>query len=186
MVRTELTLDDLEQMPDDAMHRELVDGELIELPPPEAEHNDTAHNILFALRPFVKSRRLGTVRFEAGFKVTADKRNWILPDVSFLSNEFFARGGRQRFFEGSPDLAVEVISPSERPKHILAKREVLFTAGCREIWIVRPVTRTIEIWTPRSTQLPERELREGDTLSSPLFDGWSMPVADVFVTESGE
>ncbi len=92
-------------------------------------------------------------------------------------------GGEQRFFEGAPDLAVEIISPSERPKHILAKRNVLFQAGSREIWIVRPKTRVIEIWTPRGL---DREVREGDTLSSPLFDGWSIALADVFPTELGE
>ena len=183
MVRTELTLDDLEQIPDDAMHRELIDGELIELPPPESKHTDAAHSIYDSLSPFVKSRRMGRVYFEAGYKVTSDKRNWVQLDVSFISNEYLARGGKQRFFEGAPDLAVEVISPSERPKHILAKREVLFAAGCQEIWIVRPRINAIEVWTPRGM---DRELREGEMLSSPLFEGWSMPVADVFAIESGE
>jgi Uma2 family endonuclease len=180
MVRTELTLDDLEQMPDDAMHRELIDGELIELPPPESKHSDTATNIYDSLAPFVRLNRLGRAYPEAGYKVTADKRNWVQPDISFISNEYLARGGKQRFFEGAPDLAVEVISPSERPKHILAKSNVLFQNGCKEIWIVRPETATIEIWTnPRKM---DRELRIGDTLSSPLFGGWSLAVADVFAT----
>jgi len=42
---------------------------------------------------------------------------------------------------------------------------------------------SIEMWTPRGM---DRELREGEMLSSPLFEGWSMPVADVFAIESGE
>ena len=132
MVQTELTLDDLEQMPDDAMHRELVHGELIELPPPEAEHVDVAHNIYDSLSPFVRRRSLGKVYIEAGYKVTVDKRSLF----------------------GAPELAVEVVSPSERPKHIPAKREVLFRM--------------------------ERELADGETLSSPLFEGWSMPVSGLF------
>src|SRR5579862_2265930 len=122
MVRTELTLDDLEQMPDDAMHRELIDGELIELPPPESKHARIARTIFRSLDRYCESRKIGEVFPEAGYKVTADRRNWVQPDVSFISNAYLAGGGEQRFFEGAPDLAVEIISPSERPKHILAKR----------------------------------------------------------------
>jgi hypothetical protein len=52
--------------------------------------------------------------------------------------------------------------------------------GDGNTWIVRPETATIEIWTnPRKM---DRELRKGDTLSSPLFGGWSLAVADVFAT----
>jgi len=111
MVRTELTLDDLEQMPDDAVHRELIDGELIELPPQESKNSDATAYIYDSLSPFVRSRRLGRAYVEAGYKVTADKRTWVQPDVSFVSSDYLARGGKQRFFEGAPDLAVEVISP---------------------------------------------------------------------------
>jgi Uma2 family endonuclease len=153
----------------------LIDGELIELPPPEFKHSDIAHNIYDVLSPFIRRRRLGRVYIEAGYKVTADKRNWIQPDVSFAYEKRTDEEGR--FFFGAPDLAVEVISPSERPKHILAKRLVLFQAGCRELWIVRPKSRKIEIWTPDGA---ERILTENDTLSSPLFEGWSMRVSDIF------
>ena len=179
MVRTELTLDDLEQMPDDAMHRELIDGDLIELPPPEDEHTIIALNLYDSLQFFVKLHRLGRAYHEGGYRVTTDRRNWIQPDVSFVNRERLNREAGNKYLTGAPDLAVEVISPSERPKHILVKRNVLFQSGCKEIWIVQPKTHTVEIWTnPRKM---DRELRGGETLSSPLFDGWSMAVADVFV-----
>jgi Uma2 family endonuclease len=181
MVRTELTLDDLEQMPDDAMHRELIDGELIELPPAEDKHTIIALNLYDSLQFFVKSRRLGRSYHEGGYRVTTDRRNWIQPDVSFVNRERLGREAGNKYLTGAPDLAVEVISPSERPKDILAKRNVLFQNGCKEIWIVRPKTQNIEIWTnPRKM---DRELHKEETLSSLLFDGWSMPVADVFITE---
>jgi len=178
MVRTELTLDDLEQMPDDAMHRELIDGELIELPPPDHKHNSIALNLYDSLSFFVKARRLGRALHEEGFEVTVDGRNWIQPDVSYVNEERLNREAGNKYLTGAPDLAVEVISPSERPKHILAKRSVLFQSGCKEIWIVRPRTQSIEVWTnPRKM---DRELRGGETLSTPLFGGWSIAVSEVF------
>jgi Uma2 family endonuclease len=175
MVQTELTLDDLEQMPDDFVHRELVNGELIELPPPLFKHSEIAHNIYDSLSPFAKQRHLGSAFIEAGYKITSDKRNFIEPDVSFVSTKRLDEDDKYLF--GAPDLAIEVISPSERPKHVLAKRAVLFENGCKEIWIVRPKTRKIEVWTPRGM---DRVLGERDTLSSALFDGWSMLVAEIF------
>ena len=68
MVQTELTLDDLEQMPDDFVHRELVNGELIELPPPERKHSEKAHNIYDSLSPFVKRHRLGRMFIGSGLQ----------------------------------------------------------------------------------------------------------------------
>ena len=176
--RAVFTLRDLEQMPDDAIHRELVNGELIELPPRDIAQAVTSQNIYWSLSPFVESRRLGELFIEAGFKVTVSGRNWIQPDVSFINRDKLVREADSKYLSGAPDLAVEVISPSEQPKHVFAKRKLAFREGCKEIWIIRPETQTIEIWTPHWR---DRELHEGDTLSSVLFDGWSMPVADVFV-----
>ena len=175
--RTEFTLDDLEQIPDDAIHRELVNGKLIELPPRDIAQAVISGNIYWSLTPWVESRCLGKVFLEIGFKVTVSGRNWIQPDLSFINRDKWKREADKKYLSGAPDLAVEVTSPSEQPKHVFAKRKLLFREGCREIWIVRPETHRIEVWTPR---WQDRELCEGDTLSSPLFDGWSMPIAEVF------
>ena len=175
MVQTELTLDDLEQMPEDFVHRELVNGELVELPPPLFRHSKIATKVCYPLHSFVELHGLGEVFFEVGFKVTADKRNYIQPDISFITEERLDEDGK--FLFGAPDLAVEIISPSERPKHILAKREILFRNGCREIWIIRPKTRKIEVWTPFGM---DRVLTDGDNLTSPLFEGWSIAVSEIF------
>jgi Uma2 family endonuclease len=181
MVQTELTLEDLEQMPDDCVHRELVNGELIELPPPELPHVKIARRIFRSLDRFYESGDTVEVFFEAGYKVTEDGRNWIQPDISVINRDEYVRQKDGKYFLGSPDIAVEVISPSERPKHIRAKRDVLFRAGCKEIWVVRPKTQTVEIWTPDGTT---RVLPISDTLTSPVLHGWSMAVSEVFgVTE---
>jgi Uma2 family endonuclease len=175
MVQTELTLDDLEQMPDEWVHRELINGELLELPRPDLTHIRTAKRIYDLLNTYCQEENLGEVFHEAGYKVTSDKRNWIQPDVSYVTE--IRQDETGRFLFRAPDLAVEVISPSERPKFIAAKRTVFFDNGCQEIWIVRPKSHKIEIWT-RDT--PERILTGDETLSSPLFPGWSMRVSELF------
>src|SRR5437588_3423644 len=79
-----LTIEDLERMPDDAMHRELVEGELIELPPPELLHAMVARRIYELLRAFTLANALGEVFLELGWLVRSDRRTWIQPDVSFF------------------------------------------------------------------------------------------------------
>ena len=129
--RTVFTLRDLEQMPDDAIHRELVNGELIELPPRDIAQAVTSQNIYWSLSPFVESRRLGELFIEAGFKVTVSGRNWIQPDVSFINRDKLVREADSKYLSGAPDLAVEVISPSEQPKHVFAKRKLRSARAAR-------------------------------------------------------
>lgn len=177
----ELTLDDLEQMPDEFVHRELVNGELVELPPPELKYVKITKRIFLALDRFCESEDMGEAFIEVGHKVTEDGRNWIQPDISVINRDQYAKQEQDRFLSGAPDIAIEVISPSERPKHIRAKRDVLFRAGCKEIWVVRPKTQSIEIWTADGAT---RTLAIGDTLKSPVLEGWSMTVSEIFgVTE---
>lgn len=172
-----LTIEDLETMPDDAMHRELVEGELIELPPPELLHVLVARRIYELLRAFTLAHSLGEVFSEMGWLVRADGRTWIQPDVSFF------RAGRidlqtpAKFAEGTPDLAVEVVSPSERPKHIKRKREFLLSCGTQEVWTVYARRRIIEIHYADGSF---RVLNENDEIASPLFPGWSARVSQFF------
>ncbi|MBI3682917.1 MAG: Uma2 family endonuclease [Acidobacteria bacterium] len=82
-VATEVTIADLERFPDDGMHREILDGGLIELPPPKSGHSKTAGRIHRSLDRFVEQKKLGTVYLEAGYQIFQDDRNWLQPDVSF-------------------------------------------------------------------------------------------------------
>jgi Uma2 family endonuclease len=165
-----LTIEDLEKMPDDAMHRELVEGELIELPPPAYIHVLVAHRIYELLKPFVTSHGLGRVLIELGWVVRSDRRTWIQPDVSFFRADRMDSQDLFKLPEGVPDLAVEVISPSERPKHIKRKRDFLLSSGTQEVWTVYPRRRTVEIYCADGTI---RVLHENDEITSPLFPGWS-------------
>jgi Uma2 family endonuclease len=172
-----LTIEDLEKMPDDAMHRELVEGELIELPPPEHTHVLVADRICDLLKPFVRANRLGRVLIELGWLVRSDGRTWIQPDVSFYRAERMELQQPSKYPEGVPDLAVEVISPSERPKHIKRKREFLLSSGTQEIWTVYPRRRTVEVHYADGTV---RVFLESDEITSPLFPGWSARVTEFF------
>ena len=168
-----LTIEDLEKMPDDCLHRELIEGELIELPPPKIGHSRVSRYIFLILNKFVTAQALGIVFFEAGYLIRANRRTWIQPDVSFM------RPGRtdliksDEYAMGAPDLVVEVISPSETARTVHLKTSILLSAGTEEVWNVYPDTRTIEI---HSAGNAVRVLHEDDEITSPLFPGWSARV----------
>lgn len=164
-------------MPDDAMHRELVEGELIELPPPELLHVMVARRIYELLRAFTLANALGEVFSELGWLVRSDRRTWIQPDISFFRSGRIDLHNPAKFAEGVPDLAVEVISPSEKAKDVHRKRDFLLSSGAQEVWTVHPRRRTVEI---RYANGESRLLREDDEITSPLFPGWSARVRQFF------
>lgn len=172
-----LTIADLERMPDDGMRRELLEGVLLELPPAEWLHVCIAHNIHEAIRSVIAGGNLGRVFVEAGFAIAAQGRHWIQPDVSFIAAGRLPRGETPKFFPGAPDLAVEVISPSETAEDVNRKIELLLASGAQEIWAVYPKTRTVEI---RRGDGSAAVLHEADTLHCAVLGGAPFPVRAFF------
>ncbi|MGI8741315.1 MAG: Uma2 family endonuclease [Bryobacteraceae bacterium] len=176
-VEAVLSIEDLEKMPDDCIHRELVEGELIELPPPELIHALISHRIFVLLDTFVTAHRLGIVLIELGHLVASNHRTWIQPDVSFVRAGRIDLSNPAKYAKGAPDLAVEVISPSERARDVNRKTEFLLSHGSHEVWNVYSDTRSVHVALPGNLV---RVLRGDDEISSPLFPGWSVPVSRCF------
>ncbi|MDQ6759462.1 MAG: Uma2 family endonuclease [Acidobacteriota bacterium] len=172
-----LSIQDLETMPDDCLHRELIEGELIELPPPEFNHSLIAHRIYKALDAYVVPRNLGMVLIEMGYLVRSDRRTWIQPDVSFFLAGRYDLKKLGKYATGAPDLAIEVISPSETARSVNRKTAILLESGCQEVWNVYSDTRTVEI---HSASKAIRRVGHADDITSPLFPGWSAQVRSFF------
>jgi Uma2 family endonuclease len=84
---------------------------------------------------------------ETGFKLFVNERTVRVPDVAFLSNEKIAEvEDFSKFFNGTPDLAVEVISPSETYDEVQGKLEDYLAAGVKMVWIVRPKQKSVTVY----------------------------------------
>jgi Uma2 family endonuclease len=99
-----------------------------------------------------------------------------MPDVSFLSAE---RAGQPDLFgmlyDGSPDLAVEILSPSNTIPEINQKIVEYLNSGCKSVWIIDIRTRTLTVHT---VDAPPQSLSDGDTVSgADALPGFSCPVA---------
>jgi len=158
---------------------ELVRGELVMVPPAGYEHGSLGNRIGRRLGNYVEPRGLGDVLdSSAGFRIARDPDTVRVPDVSFVSAQRAPSGKARGFYEGAPDLAVEIISPTDRPGEVKAKAQDWLEAGCRMVWVVDPDARTVAVYRGRAKAVI---LRESDTLSGgDVLPGFSLPVAEIF------
>jgi Uma2 family endonuclease len=176
-VKTLLTFEEFEQLPDQPGKQELVRGELIEMPSAEYEHHDIAHRIFKSLDSALEQAHargeageLRRVFHEMGYLLSGP--GWLQPDVSVThAGQHIAK-----YLTGAPAIAIEVISPSNTAKRIEAKAKLYFECGGREVWSFFPKTRQVTIQLPGSV----RVIAEDSSITTPLLPGLSLSVAEVF------
>ena len=115
VVRQQVTADELLLMPDDGFRYELVKGELRRMTPAGNVHGRVTMNVGISLGGYVKAHDLGAVyAAETGFRLSSDPDTVRAPDVAFVSQaNVEAVGEVEGFWPGAPDLAVEVVSPTD-------------------------------------------------------------------------
>lgn len=156
---------------------ELVRGELVMMVPPGFEHGWLQNRIGHRLVSFVESRRLGVITGEIGFVLARGPDTVRAPDVAFVRAERIT-GRIPGYFEGAPDLAVEVLSPDDRPGYVRDKVLEWLESGAGAVWVVDPRARTVAVHEPKRKAVV---LGEGDVLkgSGPL-DGFELQVREIF------
>lgn len=155
---------------------ELVRGELVMMMPAGGRHGRVAMRLARAIANHVEARRLGEVlAAETGFVLARDPDTVRAPDVAFL------RAGREigdGFIEGAPDLAVEVVSPGDRPGYLREKVAEWLEAGSMAVWVVDPAARMV---TTRERMQVARVYQETDTLEGGSVLPWfSLELSELF------
>lgn len=178
--RRELSVEDLYTMPDDGYKYELQAGLLVSEPLPGFRHGRIMVTTAAILRAHVKQHRLGVVvAGDSGF-ILARKPDTVRgPDVAFVSKQRFdpADDG-VRAFAGAPDLAVEVVSPSNTPSALRAKVADYLAAGTRLVWVVDPEARAVTVY---ASLLQPRVLGEDDFLDGDnVVEKFRVRVGDLF------
>ncbi len=174
---TRYTAADLASLPDDERRHEIEAGRLLSEPLPSPRHDRVRRRLERLLDVHVVEHRLGEVFGEAGFVLARDPDTVRGPDIAFVRSDRLVGMDDSRFFEGAPDLAVEILSPSNRPYQVRAKVADYLQAGTRLVWVVDPQRRRVteyrSILAPRVVEL-DGELEGGDVLP-----GLRVPVSSI-------
>ena len=181
MVTTKrLTADDLWLMKDDGYRYELIRGELRRMPPAGGEHGSIGMEWGRRIANHVVDHNLGeTYGADTGFTIASDPDIVLAPDIAFIRTERLPpKEERVKYLAVPPDLAVEVVSPSDRPAEVAEKVALYLAAGVPLVWVLWPQTKTIAVHRPGREPLllgVEDVLDGGDVLP-----GFRLRVAELF------
>lgn len=130
---------------DDDQRYEIIDGNLLMAPAPDTWHQDWSRELSLLVVSHVKRHKLGKV-FIAPVDVVLDAENTVQPDIVFIAA---ANAGiiQRRAIFGTPDLLVELVSPSSVRRDRYDKRELYARFGVKEYWIGDPANKSLEILT---------------------------------------
>jgi Uma2 family endonuclease len=159
---------------------ELVRGEVKRMSPAGGTHGLLCARLAARLTVFAEDNQLGDVfGAETGFIVERDPDSVLGADASFVSRERMATVANvNEFLPFAPDLAVEVLSPSNTVSEMDEKIALYFAAGSRMVWIVNAKRRTVSVYT---SPFEVRILREGDTLEGgDVLPGFSYELSKLF------
>jgi Uma2 family endonuclease len=146
---------------------EVVKGELRDMTPMGGLHGVIALEIGYHVLHFVKQHQLGyATSAETGFILATDPTTVHAPDVGFVAKARLSGPIPQKYFPLAPDLAVEVVSPSDTAQDIRERVRDFLKAGTRLVWVVYPESRTVDVYRSDGMQVVEIDgvLEGGDVL----------------------
>lgn len=165
---------DLFARPEDGLRHELVRGELRTMTPAGSEHGALGAHLLLRLGRVVEDHHLGRLfNADTGFVIARNPDTVRSPDVAFVTQSRLIDPLPEGFYPGPPDLAVEIVSPSDRNSEVEEKAQDWLRAGCREVWVVRPRMQLISIFRGGDARI----LEAGEVVVSDLLPGFSCDVA---------
>ena len=163
----------------DALY-EVVDGQTVELPPMGAYPTWIASLLFLPLGTFAKTQGLGRAVVAMLFRIDPAAYLQRRPDVAFVSYERWPRGRRvpeDAAWDVVPELAIEVVSPTNLAEDLLAKVHEYFHGGVRQVWVVYPAAAQVQA---HESPTRIRVLGRGDEIDGgPLLPGLRLPLAEL-------
>ena len=172
-LETDMTLEDF--IKSDLEGYEYAKGKLIPMAPPTMEHGEISMNLSFLLGLHVRENQLGRVYpADTDFKLG---ERLVKPDIAFVSTARLPENRRQ-VSPVAPDLAVEVVSPTDIQYRVIEKAFAYLDAGTRLVWVIEPIGQTV---TAYRSKIDIKVLTSEDTLTGEdVVEGFSCQVAQLF------
>ncbi len=182
-----ITAEELMEMPDDGVERDIIRGELREYSTDDTmtrrnpDHTGIEATIAHLLGIWLETQPMPRGRIhsgEAGFRLRREPDTFVGIDVAYVSAEMAA--GRDRtlkFLDGPPVLAVEILSPSDKHEKIVEKVKLYLEVGTT-VWVVDPDFRTVHVHRAGRPVAPYNDQQE--LLGDPELPGFRVAVARFF------
>lgn len=172
-----ITAAELYELGEDAPY-ELIEGVLVEVMSPLGRlHGRILLKLSSILDTEVVDPSMGELLVgDVGFVLARDPDTVLAPDLAFVRADRLADAG-DAYLDLAPDLAIEVVSPSNTLAEINRKVELYLRHGSSEVWVVRPRERAIIV---HRTDAPTMTCRDDETLTSPLFPGKTIDTGRIF------
>lgn len=177
--RTLISVADFDRLLEpDELRYELDEGELIEMVRPRYNpHNRIVMALTRALFAYLDQNPIGEVLTSDNLFVLGPTTKRA-PDLAFLSNERMQQIQAGKDIQGAPDLAIEVLSPSDKAAAMRRKVKQYFAAGAKAVWLVYPETREVEVWESESG--PARMLGDQDVIEAPgVLPGFAVKISAI-------
>lgn len=175
-----VTLEEFQRMPEEDAYRvELVRGRIVREPLPGAAHGWLTGRLVERIGSYAREHGLGIVVTETGFLLSVEPPTVRGPDLAFLARENLPPElPSEGFWRVAPDLAIEVVSPSNTAAEIREKVLEYLASGSRLVWVVDPATRSVSAYRSRrdiALLTVEDALEGGDVLP-----GFRLPIVQLF------
>jgi Uma2 family endonuclease len=168
---------------------EVINGEIVEVPPMSWFASEVANRLRDALQDYARTSASGQARMDMLFHVPypADPTRNRRPDVAFISYDRWPRN-RVLPYRGNaadvvPDLIVEVASPTDEAEELLIKVNQYLEAGARLVWLVYPKLHILDAYEAKNK--PHRFLEEDELTGGTVLPGFRVAMSTLFPEYSG-
>ena len=142
-----MTAEELLELTDRSVRHELINVELITMSLPGLPHCRITMRLGGPLLHFVLAHELGEVYDHSGFHLTVNPDTVLGPDLAFISKHRLREAAEDKgYWPGPPDIAVEVLSPSDRPSRVRTRISLWFEHGVKQLWIVNQKDHTVTVY----------------------------------------
>ena len=158
---------------------ELIRGELVEMSPTGFEHGRFISKVATAFVFYLDKNPIGEwVTGETGFILERDPDTVRAPDLAFLAADRVPSGPHPKFRDGTPTIAVEIVSPADRLTEVMQKADQWLNAGCQSVWLIDPQREKATI-----CRLADGQLQATDTdeiVEPELLPGFALDTATLW------
>ena len=174
-----MTIEEFEALPETEGIEELSRGFIVREPPPSDFHARLVTLVSYTLMKYVEEHPgCGKVYSEGGFVLSESPATMRQPDVAFVHLSRVPAGYSPRAFRGAPDLAIEILSPSNRPGDVLRKISEFLDAGTPVIWAIDPATETVVVHD--QSGIPQIHSRHDRLSGGDILPGLSIDLDALF------